>query len=147
MKTEWYAPLAAAFCLMLAYGSSVQPEGERRNEVLDRQIERIERQKGVQPSGICKATDVLGRTIHNPQGETLGRITDVVFEPEKAGSILYVVMSFGGFLGVGEKLFAIPWSELSRSENRADYVLGVPREAFERARGIQHDDWPLVAER
>lgn len=146
MKTEWYAPLAAAFCLMLAYGSSVQPEGERTNEVLDRQIERIEGQRVVQPSGICKVTDVLGRTIHNPQGETLGRITDVVFEPDMDGSILYVVMSFGGFLGVGEKLFAIPWTELARSENRSDYVLGVPREAFERARGIQHDDWPLVAE-
>ena len=146
MKTEWYAPLAAAFCLMLAYGSSVQPDGERRNEVLDRQVERIEHKKGVEPSGICKATDVLGRTIHNPQGETLGRITDVVFEPGKEASILYVVMSFGGFLGVGQKLFAIPWGELGRSDNHTDFVLGVPREAFERARGIQQGDWPLVAE-
>ena len=137
MKTEWYAPLAAAFCLMLAYGSSVQPDGERTSDALDRQIERIERQKVALPLGACKASDIVGRTVHNPQGEKLGEIEDVVFDPQADPAPMYVVMSFGGFLDRDEKRFAIPWDELQPSQDRTNFVLGLPREAFERARGIE----------
>jgi sporulation protein YlmC with PRC-barrel domain len=147
MKTEWYAPLAAAFCLMLAYGSSVQPDGEGRDATLARQVERVEPKKSPGPSGFCKASQILGRGVHNPQGEKLGEIRDVVFDPEKTSSVLYVVMSFGGFLGVGEKLFAIPWQELGLAEDGKSFLLGVPRAAFERAPGFdEKSDWPLLAD-
>jgi sporulation protein YlmC with PRC-barrel domain len=145
MKTEWYAPLAAAFCLMLAYGSSVQPDGERTSDALDRQIERIENAERTLPLGACKATDVVGRTVHNPQGERLGTIEDVVFDPGADPAPMYVVMSFGGFLDRDEKRFAIPWSELEPSRDRRGFVLGLPREAFERARGIEDVVAPALA--
>ena len=145
MKTEWYAPLTAAFCLVLAYGSSVQPDGEPRSAALDRQIERIESQQSSSPTGLCKASQVLGRKIHNPQGEPLGDITDVVVDPEGRTPGFYVVMAYGGFLGMGEKLFVIPWAELSPSEDQRDFVLGVPREAFEKAQGLDDDAWPILA--
>ena len=145
MKTEWYAPLAAAFCLMLAYGSSVQAGGDGRGDRLDRQVERVERKKNDGPSGVCKATQVLGRGIHDTQGEKLGVIEDVVFDADKGASIAYVVMSYGGFLGVGEKRFAIPWSELSTSDDGRGFLLGVPRATFEKAPGLDATaDWPLI---
>ena len=58
-----------------------------------------------------RASETLGLRVENPQGEHLGKIEDIVFNPS-TGHIRYAVLSFGGVLGVGEKWFAIPWKHL-----------------------------------
>jgi sporulation protein YlmC with PRC-barrel domain len=59
-----------------------------------------------------KATDIIGTKVKNPQGEDLGKIEELVLNPNEA-TVEYAVLSFGGFLGMGDKLFAIPFTLLA----------------------------------
>jgi sporulation protein YlmC with PRC-barrel domain len=61
---------------------------------------------------LLKGTDVIGAKVKNPQGEDLGKIEELVLDPTE-GTIEYAVLSFGGFLGMGDKLFALPFSLLN----------------------------------
>src|ERR1700687_4823051 len=78
---------------------------------------------------------VIGSKVVNAQNEDLGKIEDLVLDAG-AGRIAYAVLSFGGFLGMGEKCFAIPWNALHFDfpENRA--VLNVDKKLLENAPGF-----------
>jgi hypothetical protein len=56
------------------------------------------------------------------------------------------VMSCGGFLGLGDKLFAIPWGALTLDADRKCFVLDAERERFEQAPGFDKDHWPTMAD-
>jgi len=56
-----------------------------------------------------KASSVIGTDVVSPKGDNLGDIKEVVIDP-RTGKVAYAVVAFGGFLGMGEKLFAIPFS-------------------------------------
>ncbi|TMH04182.1 MAG: PRC-barrel domain containing protein [Betaproteobacteria bacterium] len=59
---------------------------------------------------------------------------------------LYAVLSFGGFLGMGAKLFAIPWSALTLDAGEQRFILNVPKEKLENAPGFDKDHWPSMAD-
>lgn len=84
--------------------------------------------------------------IHNPAGEDLGEIKDLVLEAE-TGRILYAVLSFGGFLGVGDKLFAIPWQALQFRPEEQQFILDAEKERLEDAPGFDKHNWPNMADR
>ena len=65
----------------------------------------------VQPAGQWLARQFIGQSVANPAGETIGDINDMLFD--KSGRIANVVIGVGGFLGIGEKSVAIPFSSLS----------------------------------
>mgnify|MGYP000165099482 CR=1 FL=1 len=66
------------------------------------------------PGPELMAADTLeGDRVVNLNGEDLGKITDIMLDVQR-GRIAYAVMSVGGFLGIGDKLFAVPWSAMSR---------------------------------
>src|SRR5579864_6370406 len=83
---------------------------------------------------------VIGSKVVNKQNEDLGKIEDVVIDAD-AGRIAYAVLSFGGFLGMGDKYFAIPWNALhfNLKENRA--VLHLDKKQLENAPGFDKDKW------
>jgi hypothetical protein len=56
--------------------------------------------------------------------------------------VAYAVLSFGGFLGIGNRLFAIPWQALKLDPVNHRFVLDVPRERLENAPGFDKDRWP-----
>jgi hypothetical protein len=58
------------------------------------------------------------------------------------GRIAYAVLSFGGFLGMGDKLCAIPWEALNISPGGDVFILNVPREKLDNAPGFDKDSWP-----
>jgi hypothetical protein len=62
------------------------------------------------------------------------------------GRVAYAVLSFGGFLGMGDKLFAIPWDQLSLDEENKRFVLNVNRAKLENAPGFDKDNWPDMAD-
>ena len=80
------------------------------------------------PWQLMKGSTFVGSDVENPQGQNLGDIKDVVID-RASGRIAYAVVSFGGFLGVGEKLFAVPWGAFSQPKADKDtFVLDVDKE-------------------
>lgn len=92
-----------------------------------------------------KASSIIGTDVINPRGDNLGDIKEVVIDPS-TGKVAYAVVSFGGFLSLGEKLFAIPYSALEYDLAKGKYVLDVTKERLEAAPGFDADHWPSMAE-
>ena len=98
------------------------------------------------PGPEVMAADTLeGDKVVNAKGEDLGTIEDIMIDVQR-GRVAYAVMSCGGFLGMGEKLFAIPWSALVLDANRHCFVLDADRERFEKAPGFDKQHWPSMAD-
>ena len=90
------------------------------------------------------ANDVKGHKVVNKNAEDLGKIEDYMLDLE-TGRMAYAVLSFGGFLGMGEKLFAIPWSAFNVQlfENDLRIVLNVDKEILTKAQGFDKSQLPL----
>jgi sporulation protein YlmC with PRC-barrel domain len=93
-----------------------------------------------------EASEVMGSDVRNESGEDLGEVEDLVIDAS-SGSIEYAVLSFGGVLGIGDKLFAIPFShfeapEVPESSQQAYFTLDVPKAKLENAPGFPKDNWP-----
>jgi hypothetical protein len=85
------------------------------------------------PSGhLIAASQVQGTTVYNTGLERLGSIEDVMID-KASGRIAYAVLSFGGFLGFGDKLHPLPWEKLSYNKEIGGYVVDVDRETLEGA--------------
>jgi sporulation protein YlmC with PRC-barrel domain len=78
-------------------------------------------------------------------GETAGKVKDIMLDVV-TGRIAYVVMSSGGFLGIGDKLFAIPWNALTLDTDRACFVLNFDAQRIKDAPGFDDDHWPVMAD-
>jgi sporulation protein YlmC with PRC-barrel domain len=92
-----------------------------------------------------KASSIIGADVVNPEGENLGDIKEVVIDPN-SGKVAYAVVSFGGFLSMGEKLFAIPFSAFAYDADKNEYVLDVSKERLEAAPGFDPDHWPSMSD-
>ncbi len=88
---------------------------------------------------------LTGDPIRNRQGEELGSAKDFMLDMGR-GSISYVVVAFGGFLGMGEKLFAVPWEALTLDIENKCFVLDVDKERLKDAPGFDKNDWPDTAD-
>jgi len=96
-------------------------------------------------SSPIKASSIIGTGVFNPEGDSLGDIKEVVIDPS-TGRVAYVVVSFGGFLSMGEKLFAIPFSAFRYNVTKNEYVLNVSRERLEEAPGFDSGQWPSMSD-
>jgi sporulation protein YlmC with PRC-barrel domain len=95
---------------------------------------------------VISASTLMGDKVVNPQGEQLGDIKELMIDPQ-TGHVGYAVLSFGGFLGMGDKLFAIPFSALELKADRNEFVLNVPKDKLKSAPGFDKNDWPKSADR
>lgn len=87
------------------------------------------------------ASTLTGTTVRNRQGETLGDIKDFMLDPEN-GRVMYAVLDFGGFLGIGDKYFAVPMEAFSIDTGREELVLDVTKDTLENAPGFDKNNWP-----
>lgn len=94
-----------------------------------------------------RASEVIGLNVQNAAGDTVGEISDLVIDPD--GKISYVALSVGGFLGMGDKLFAIPFDAFHCRHDGDDVVvtLDVTPDTFENAQGFDQDHWPNMTDR
>ena len=92
------------------------------------------------------ATTLIGDKVVNRQGEDLGKIEDFMLDPEQ-GRVGYAVLSFGGFLGMGDKLFAVPMQALKLSREDKRFILDVDKEKLKNAPGFDKDNWPDISDR
>lgn len=90
-------------------------------------------------------SSLASNDVVNLQNEDLGGIKDVMLEP-RSGRINYAVLSFGGFLGLGEKLFAVPWSAMTLDRDKRCFVLDVSKDRLKDAPGFDKDVWPDMAD-
>ncbi len=94
---------------------------------------------------LMTASTLEGDKVVNRQGEDLGEIDEIMLDVPR-GRIAYAVMSSGGFLGMGEKLFAIPWSALTLDTDNKCFVLDVDKQRLKDAPGFDKDNWPSMAD-
>jgi sporulation protein YlmC with PRC-barrel domain len=94
---------------------------------------------------VMDAATLIGDKVVNAEGESLGEIEAIMLDI-RSGRIAYAVLSFGGFLGIGSKLFAIPWSALTLDAKEKRFVLNVSKEKLENAEGFDKDRWPSMAD-
>jgi sporulation protein YlmC with PRC-barrel domain len=95
---------------------------------------------------VLSADTLTGDKVVNHQKEDLGKIEHLMIDLAN-GRIAYAVLSFGGFLGMGDKLFAIPWSALTVDTVEKQFILNVDKEVLKRAPGFDKDHWPNMADR
>ncbi|MGE0468324.1 MAG: small metal-binding protein SmbP [Nitrospira sp.] len=92
--------------------------------------------------GASKATSLIGKPVHNSEGKDLGEIQDLVINWRDGGVVEYAVLSFGGFLGIGDKYFAIPWVAMALSDDKEHFILNVKEERLKKAPGFDKNNWP-----
>jgi len=93
---------------------------------------------------VMSASTLEGDDIVNREGEKLGELDEVMLDVA-TGRIAYAVLSTGGFLGLGDKLFAIPWRALTLDPENHCFILDVAKERLEQAPGFDKDHWPAMA--
>jgi sporulation protein YlmC with PRC-barrel domain len=91
------------------------------------------------------ADTLLGNDVYNERGENLGAIKEFMIDMA-SGRIAYAVLSFGGFLGMGDRLFAVPWQALKLDTANKRFSLNVVKEKLKNAPGFDKDHWPSMAD-
>jgi hypothetical protein len=91
------------------------------------------------------AETLTGDDVVNPAGEVLGTIKALMLDVP-SGRIAYTVLSFGGLLGIGDKLFAIPWPALTLDTDHKRFILDLDKERLIQAPGFDKEHWPAMAD-
>jgi hypothetical protein len=81
---------------------------------------------------LISSRKVEGTAVYNRGGESLGTIDNVMID-KLSGQVAYAVMSFGGFLGIGEKYHPLPWGVLDYDISKGGYVIDCDKSALEKA--------------
>ena len=91
------------------------------------------------------ADTLIGDKVVNGQGDKLGDIKEIMLDM-RTGHVAYAVLAFGGFLGLGEKLFAVPWQALQLDTVDKCFVLNVDKDRLKTAPGFDPDNWPDMSD-
>jgi sporulation protein YlmC with PRC-barrel domain len=94
---------------------------------------------------VLSAGTLAGDRVRNTAGEDLGKVEEIMIDLS-SGRVAYVVLSFGGFLGIGDKLFAVPWDALRVDEGEHEFILDMDKQSLENAPGFDKDNWPDMAD-
>ena len=94
---------------------------------------------------LLSADTITGDEVCNMQDEKLGTIQDIMLDITE-GKIRYAVLASGGFLGMGDRLFAIPWKALKQDKENHRFMLDVDAERLKNAPGFDKDQWPNMAD-
>ncbi len=90
---------------------------------------------------MISASRVNGTTVYDTGGTKIGTIDDLMID-KLSGNTRYAVMSFGGFLGIGDKYHPLPWNTLKYDPNLGGYVVNVSREQLERGPAYAASETP-----
>ncbi len=91
------------------------------------------------------ADTLIGDDVYNHQEEDLGDIKEIMLDM-RTGQIAYAVLSFGGVLGMGTKLFAVPWQSLTLDTVNKRFLLDVGKDRLKNAPGFDKDSWPDMSD-
>jgi sporulation protein YlmC with PRC-barrel domain len=94
---------------------------------------------------VLAASTLAGDAVKNEAGEDLGKVDEIMIDIP-SGRVAYAVLSFGGILRMGNKLFAVPWDVLTVDEDQKCFIFNVDRAKLENAPGFDKDNWPDMAD-
>lgn len=96
-------------------------------------------------TSLLSASTITGDEVRNLRDEKLGKIEDIMIDVTE-GRIRYAVLASGGFLGMGDRLFAIPWKALKQDKENKCFTLDVDVERLKNAPGFDKNQWPNMAD-
>ncbi|EZP40174.1 MULTISPECIES: PRC-barrel domain-containing protein [Janthinobacterium] len=108
---------------------------------LDRDILGMYRNHDGPGPALMGADTLIGDDVYNHEDEELGDIKEIMLDM-RTGQIAYAVLSFGGVLGMGDKLFAVPWERLTLDTVNKRFLLNVDKDLLKNAPGFDKDNWP-----
>jgi sporulation protein YlmC with PRC-barrel domain len=122
--------------LAIAFGSPIMAQEGTKKAAANIKVEKVFRH-----------STIKGMDVWNLENEHVGKIDELVIDIEK-GQVVYAALSVGGFLGVGDKLFAIPWREFTMEIDEKDkyFRVDVTKEKLKAAEGFDKDAWPNFAD-
>jgi len=109
-------------------------EGKIKNNNPDKSYRRV-----------LSASTLAGDSVRNAAGEDLGKVDELMIDIP-TGRVAYAVLSFGGVLRMGNKLFAVPWEALKVDEDEKCFILDVDKQTLESAPGFDKSNWPDMAD-
>ena len=89
------------------------------------------------------ASSIVGDSVEDTKGEKLGNIDNLMINVN-TGAVEYAVLEFGSFLGIGGKLFAVPFTELKLQPERKVFVIERDKEFLEKLPGFDKKHWPAT---
>jgi sporulation protein YlmC with PRC-barrel domain len=95
---------------------------------------------------VLGASSITGDEVYNSQSEHLGQIKEIMID-RRTGQVAYAVLAVGGFLGMAEKLFAIPWEALTVDDEDGYLILDVDKSVLKEAPGFDKSEWPTRPDR
>jgi len=94
---------------------------------------------------LMTASTLTGDKVVNYSGDILGEVVEIMLDVPR-GRVAYAVMASGGFIGIGDKLFALPWSALSLDTDYKCFRMDVDASRFDKAPGFDKAHWPSSAD-
>jgi len=94
---------------------------------------------------VLSASTLAKDSVRNRLNEDVGSIKEIMIDVP-SGRVAYAVLSVGGFFGMGDRLFAIPWESLVIDEDRKCFILDVDKSRLENAPGFDKSNWPDMTE-
>ncbi len=94
---------------------------------------------------VLSSSSIVGTNVLNKNNESIGEIKDLMIDL-RSGDTQYAVLSFGGFLGMGDKLFAVPLASFDVDTHREKFILDIDKTRLEKAPGFDKDNWPSTAD-
>lgn len=91
-------------------------------------------------SALVSSEDVSGTDVYSPDRAKIGDIDHLMID-KQSGRVVYAVMSFGGFLGLGESHFPVPWSALKYDTSLGGYLTGITESQLKDAPQMTDDSW------
>jgi osmotically-inducible protein OsmY len=144
MKSRVYAFVTAAAlvgALGMTDASAAQSAAKPAAGHVSKSAEPIKDTKRfAEHTGLYRASSVVGSAVKDLAGKDAGKIEDLLVDYK--GNVAYAVVSFGGFLGVGDKLFAVPWNAVILDRDNRTVHIDVTKEALERSPSFTADKWP-----
>jgi PRC-barrel domain len=139
---------AAAIAIMLAFAVSANVQAQNRRNRNNNSNSNATSNSTAEMGHAWKASEIIGLSVHTANNEEKGKIKDLMMSGN--GRVEYAVVSFGGFLGMGDKLFAVPLDaiHLEWKDDKINYAtVDVSEDSIKQRQGFDEKNWPEHADR
>ena len=145
--SKLYSVLAVmAMTTMMAtspfFASDVQASDKTKTTTITQSNEVVTMKGGYSILG----SNFIGLEVENPQGENLGAVKDIMID--STGKVRYAAVSYGGFMGMGDKMYAVPMDAFTFKRDKdmffddVSLILNVTQEQIKDDKGFDNKNWP-----